>query len=263
MTVSQGVRAYSDETASCSAVGVKWEAIDFESAMRDRIIDIAFDEEGVADVENMLVSVADTDFALQQLSNILAPSGPLPNWRVGEAIAEAYLADHYACLFPWPDGRDERTSGSSLPGADLVGFTTDSEGACFAFGEVKTSGEDKHPPTVVHGRSGLHRQLEALRDNRSVRDRLVLYLAFRARTASWRHDFLSASRRYLIDTHDITLFGVLIRDVQPNVKDLQSRLVTLAADMPSATRLHILALYLPPNTINRLSSIAISYRREE
>ena len=263
MTVPQGVRAYSDETGSCSAVGVKWDAADLESAMKTRIVDIAFDQEGIADVENMLLSVADTDFALQQLSNILAPSGPLPNWRVGEAIAEAYLADHYACLFPWPDGRDERTSGSSLPGADLVGFTTNSEGVRFAFGEVKTSGQDKHPPDVVHGRSGLHKQLEALRDNRSIRHGLVLYLAFRAQTASWRNDFITASRRYLIDTHDITLFGVLIRDVQPRVEDLQNRLVKLAANMPNTTRLHILALYLPPNTINSLSSLAMLFRSQE
>ena len=263
MTVSQGVKVYSNETASCSAVGVKWEADDLERAMRARIVDITFDQEGVADVENMLLSVADTDFALQQLRNILAPSGPLPNWRVGEAIAEAYLADHYACLFPWPDGRDERTSGSSLPGADLVGFTTDSEGVRFAFGEVKTSAEDKYPPTVVHGRAGLHKQLETLRDHRGIRDGLVLYLAFRARNASWQHDFINASQRYLIDTHDITLFGVLIRDVRPNVKDLQNRLVQLATNMPNATRLYILALYLPRNAINSLSSLAMSYWREE
>ena len=262
MTVARGTTAYAHEIASCSAVGVEWNAADLESAMNPRIVDIVFDQEGVADVKNMLLSVADTDFELQQLRHILTSSRPLPNWRVGEAIAEVYLTDHYGCLFPWPDGRDERTRGSSLPGADLVGFTRDTQGTCFAFGEVKTSGEDKYPPTSVYGRSGLRQQLEALRDNQSIRDDLLLYLAFRAGTASWRGDFVAASKRYLTDTTDVVLYGVLIRDVSPNIGDIKDRLINLAVDIPAATRLYILVLYLPLNTIDYLSESAIAYRSE-
>ncbi len=71
-------------------------------------------------------------------------------WREGEALAQAWLTDHKDCDFPWPFNRDLRHHGASLPGAELVGFTgTDGEPR-FAFGQVKTSKEAKHPPQVVN-----------------------------------------------------------------------------------------------------------------
>ena len=80
------------------------------------------------------------------------------------AIAEVYLTDHRSCQFPWPLGRDERKSSSSLPRADLVGFRTDESGNALAFGEVKTSSEANYPPRVMYGETGLRKQLENLRD---------------------------------------------------------------------------------------------------
>ncbi len=114
-----------------------------------------------------------TEFAQEHLAEALADPDDIENWRVGEAIAEAYLTEHRNCQFPWPDGRDERKNGSSLPGADLVGIQHDAKGDRFAFGEVKTSGQAKHPPGVMYGRTGLKQQLEDLFDKVEIRTRPV------------------------------------------------------------------------------------------
>ena len=80
----------------------------------------------------------------------------LARWR---AIAEAYLTEHrdFCSLAGW---RDERKSGSSLPGADLVGFNRMNRATGFV-SRVKTSGEAKYAPVRLW-RTGLKQQLEDL-----------------------------------------------------------------------------------------------------
>ena len=185
----------------------------------------------------------------------------MENWRVGEAIAEAYLTNHRSCHFPWPDSRDERKSGSSLPGADLVGFSTDDKGCCLAFGEVKTSSEAKYPPGAMYGRTGLKTQLEDLRDSRVIRDDLLKYLGHRAVQAPWKQSFEAASRRYIRNSSDVLLYGVLIRDVPPHADDLRVRVNGLANDCPDGTRLELLALYLPIGSIDGLGEAILETRR--
>ncbi len=164
---------------------------------------------------------------------------------MGEAIAETYLTDRRSCSFPWPDGRDERKSGSSLPGADLVGFGVDDDGDCLAFGEVKTSSEQSYPPGAMYGRTGLKQQLEDLRDKETIRDDLVKYLGHRAGSAPWRARFEQAASRYLRNTSDIQLYGCLVRDVEPHQDDLRVRVGKLAVACPEGMRIELLALYLP------------------
>ena len=182
------------------------------------------------------------------------------DWRVGEAIAEAYLTDHRSCRFPWPDGRDERKGGSSLPGADLVGFGIDRDGDCFAFGEVKTSREGRYPPGTMHGRTGLKRQLEDLRDSDAIRDDRVRYLAHRAGSASWRARFQRAVVRYLGNSSDVQLYGVLVRDVEPHKDDLRLRVDELRAGCPEGTCIELLALYLPQESLDGIGEEIVSRR---
>lgn len=241
-------------------MGLAWEQDDLDKAIQGRVSEIVFDDAGTADVAMLLASVADTQFEQEELARVLGSPTNIEDWRVGEAIGEGYLVDHRDCSFPWPDGRDERKAGSSLPGADLVGFHADAGGDRFAFGEVKTSAEEQYPPQVMRGRHGLQQQLEDLRDQVSVRDDLVKYLGYRATTAAWQDRYRAASKRYLANSSDVQLFGILVRDVPPHESDLRTRIEKLAIGCPNGTRIEMLSIYLPASSIETLAAKALATR---
>ena len=195
-----------------------------------------------------------TEFEKDRLEEILKADPAVEDWEVGEALAESHVTTRRSCQFPWPDKWDKRKRRSSLPGADLAGIqeTNDTEHSCrFAFGEVKTSEDNRHPPGNMYGRRGLSAQLEDLRDNKQIRDTLFLYLGHRAVSAPWQSQFQSAAKRYLADHADIAIFGVLIRDVEPHEKDLAARSSALADKQPLSMGIELLAIYLPPGSIAR------------
>lgn len=260
MTVSEGAAVYIEGSAPCSGLGVAWSGVELDSALEGPVAALLFDDAGRAEIENILVGLAETEFEREGLRRALSDPGAVEDWRVGEAIAEAYLTDHRDCWFPWPDGRDERKRGSSLPGADLVGFCSDDQGDCFAFGEVKASSEAKYPPSTMHGRTGLKQQLEDLRDRVSVRDDLFKYLGHRARRADWIGRFQHATKRYLVNSSDVHLYGFLVRDVEPNKDDVRVRVEKLAENCPGGTTIEIVALYLPVRTIEGIGTVAIEAR---
>jgi hypothetical protein len=119
---------------------------------------------------------------------------------------------------------------------------------------VKTSTDDDVPPNVTYGRHGLKQQLEDLRDSKATRDILFLYLGFRAKGAPWAPTYQHAARRYLADSSDIAIFGILIRDTTPADGDLKARAKALAGACPASTVIHLLAIYLPANGIGTLVS---------
>lgn len=244
----------------CLGVGLRWLDNELNAAIDGRVAAVVFDDEGKANIGEILAGLAETEFEQAGLRRVLEDPDKIEDWRVGEAIAEAYLSDHRSCSFPWPDGRDERKSGSSLPGADLVGFGIDEEGDCFAFGEVKTSREGKYPPGAMHGRTGLKRQLEDLRDNEAIRKDLVKYLGHRAKLASWRARFARAASRYLGNTSDVQVYGVLVRDVEPHQDDLRVRVDDLGTGCPEGMRIELLALYLPRETLEGIGEEMVSRR---
>lgn len=256
--IAVGAECYSYGASPCTGMGRSWNTEELGAAINGQVSALVFDDQGKADIEVLLAGVAETSFEQAQLTRALAASDNVEGWRVGEAIAEAYLIEHRGCLFPWPDGRDERKSGSSLPGADLVGVQQDEQGDRFVFGEVKTSGEAKHPPGAVYGRTGLKQQLEDLRDKVGIRNDLFKYLGHRARNATWGDRFKAASKRYLNNSSDVQLFGVLVRDVKPNVDDVRVRVEKLGNGCPAGTQVELLALYLPTGAIGNLAAQALA-----
>lgn len=261
--IPAGTECYNLGAHPCTGAGRVWKDVELAKAINEQVSAIVCDDTGKADIEELLTGVVETDFDRQQLAAALADSNDIEDWRVGEAIAEAYLTVHRNCLFPWPDGRDERKSGSSLPGADLVGIQHDEHGDRFAFGEVKTSAEAKYPPGVVYGRTGLKQQLEDLRDKVGIRHDLFKYLGHRAKAAHWLERFRAASRRYLANTSDVQLFGVLVRDVDPHEDDVRARVEKLSNGCPAGTQIELIALYLPSGAISSLASIVLSDTRRE
>lgn len=260
MTVAAGKPCYSLGVAPVIGSGILWSAEELHDAIIGDVSAAVFDDSGTANIAELLASVAETDFAQEQLASALSSSASLEDWRVGEAIAETYLTQHHACSFPWPDGRDERKGGSSLPGADLVGFHADNLGDRFAFGEIKTSGEKQYPPQIMYGRTGLKQQLEDLRDSKGIRDGLMKYLGHRAANAAWIDRYKAASKRYLGDSSDIQLYGMLVRDVDPHEDDLRARVEVLHKNCPGSTRIELFSLYLEPGSIAQLAVKALSTR---
>ena len=260
MTVSAGAATYSVGKVPCTGAGLRWSSDELNAAIDAPVAAALFDDEGKANIDEILAGLAETNFAQEGLRRVLENPDEVEDWRVGEAIAETYLTDHRSCYFPWPDERDERKSGSSLPGADLVGFGTDGDGDCLAFGEVKTSSDRNYPPRAMYGRTGLKQQLEDLRDSTSIRDGLLKYLAHRAMEAPWRAQFENAGRRYLQNKSDVQLYGFLVRDVEPHQDDLRVRVGALAGNCPVGTRIELIALYLPQGSIGGIGATMVSRR---
>lgn len=122
MTMALGTLKYSIGAAPVTGCGVSWTADELNAVLAGRVGEIIFDDAGKADLAVLLAGLPDTEFDQTTIRDVLAVTRAPEDWRVGEALAQSYLVRHRQCYFPWPDGRDERKSGSSLSGADLVGF---------------------------------------------------------------------------------------------------------------------------------------------
>jgi hypothetical protein len=257
MKITAGKKSYSAGTPPVKADGLSFSQTELDYALEQRLPPLLRDDVGKSKIEEYLGGVAKTAFAADQLKTALNATCPVKDWQVGESLAEAYLVDHRDCEFPWPTGRDLRNPNASPAGADLVGFQKYGVTRRFAFGEVKTSGEEKWPPQVVTGRHGLAKQLELLRDSEQTKHHLVIiYLGHRAPNSSWESSYKESVIRYFKDSSDVSLFGFLIRDVAPNTGDLQSRAKTLAKGCPKETSIELNAVYLPPKSICSLAAKA-------
>lgn len=256
MAIVSGAELYNADVAPVSARGVSLTDAELEDALSGSVSQILWDDPGLADLEAILTSVVTTDFSDKSVKRILSSPPALENWRVGEALAEAFLVEHRHCEFPWPSGRDLKNPTASPAGTDLVGFQKTGGGTSdhrFAFGEVKTSEQEAWPPSVMEGRHGLKRQLEDLRDSTPVKDSLAKYLGHHANGTAWLPRYQSAAARYLANPADVSLFGVMVRDVEPRSEDLASRAVALASDCSSQISIELRAIYLPKKSINTLA----------
>ena len=263
MTMAAGTEVYNADAEPVIARGVSYTDAELDVTLCGSVSHILWDDAGTAALGTILTSVVTTDFSDQSVKRVLSSRATPENWRVGEALAEAFLVEHRACEFPWPSGRDLKNPSASPAGTDIVGFQeTNKETKLyrFAFGEVKTSEQEKWPPGVMNGRHGLMKQLEDLRDSTNVKDSLVKYLGHHADRAAWLPLYKSAAKRYLSDPCDVSLFGILIRDVEPKPEDLARRAKDLAAGCPDTTSIELRAMYLPRKTINSLSERAVRAR---
>jgi hypothetical protein len=248
-----GTQVYEAHHNPVLARGLSFTQVELETMLTHEVRAIILDEEGKQEIAALLGGLAQTEFQSASLQEILNLDRPLEPWRVGEAIAESYLAGHRQCEFPWPGGRDLKNPKSSPAGTDLVGFQThDSTAVRFSFAEVKTSSDPNHPPSLMHGRHGMKQQLDDLRDSAAVKNALVHYLALHATRRPWVEKFKKAAGRYLNDQSDVGIFGVLVRDVDPDAADCSGRASQLANQCPPLTVIELLALYLPAGSIEAL-----------
>lgn len=258
-SVNWGNEIYSVDYQSVKARGVSLEESELEGHLQGSVRTILTDPQGNSDIEAMLSSVVSAGFEKTALDNLLKDESSTPDWLVGEALAEAFVADNESCVFPWPSGRDLKNPEASATGADLVGFqSTGDEGKPyrFAFGEVKTSEEEKWPPQVVKSKSGLQKQLEDLRDSTKTKSGLFRYLGHHAKNSDWSEMYKSAASLYLKSKYeDASLFGILVRDVDPKDLDLKQRAINLSQNKPPNTSISLYSLYLPKKSICKLPEI--------
>lgn len=253
MKIATGKKVYSAGTPPVKAEGFLFSQVELDYALEHRLPPLLRDDVGKKRIEELINGLATTAFAVEQLASALNVVPSAYDWQIGESLAEAYLVDHKDCEFPWPTGRDLRNPNASPAGADLVGFQIHGASRRFAFGEVKTSEEEKWPPQVITSRHGLAKQLEVLRDSEQIKQHLVIiYLGHRAPSSDWKMVYQQAVKRYLNNTSDISLFGFLVRDVDPKAEDLQSPAKVLAQGCPKETSIELHALYLPPKSIGSL-----------
>lgn len=258
--VAAGAVQYTLGTPPVIGFGIALSDEELSSSLVGPVAELVFDDEGKADLTSLLTGLPETEFNPDAIRGILSNSTEPEDWRVGEALAESYLVHNRNCQFPWPDGRDERKSGSSLPGADLVGFHNDGRCDRFAFGEIKTSSDRNYPPGAMYGQTGLKQQLEDLRNNHIIRQNLVKYLGHRAKNAAWEPRFKNAAGKFLKDSNDVRIFGAMVRDVPPHEDDLRARTDKLGDGCPVNMRMELLAIYIPENSISTLSEKVVQSR---
>jgi hypothetical protein len=76
------------------AEGVTFSGVDLDLALTRRLPPILSDLAGTRQIQDLLGGVANTAFAADILRAALKPTRTVYDWQVGEAMAEAYLADH-------------------------------------------------------------------------------------------------------------------------------------------------------------------------
>jgi hypothetical protein len=200
-------------------------------------------------VETFSSSIPSTGFNNTAiLLDIFTLEGPTNQWRIGEAMAEFYLESEKNARFYWNELRDQRNINSNKTGADLVGFIEIDGETVFLFGEVKTSNDPDRPPQVLYGKSGMIKQLEDLATDEKKVKALIRYLGTKARlyesTDPFRIDFDKALNSYISNMNKYNLIGILVRDVDPDKKDVESRYAALKKTVNVLTGLQLIALYI-------------------
>lgn len=258
MKFSEGKQVYKLSESNCIGVGLRWSKDQVNGDLIARVGEVFFDEQGNEEFLELLTGVGGSEFSTIELKHTWLKFGTFDLWRVGEAIAEAFLVDNCSCNFPWPMSRDSRRQTASLPGADLVGLKKDKASYRFIFGEIKTSSQERYPPSVMLGSKGLQKQVEYLAVNPKIRRDLVRYLGNHARSATWKGQYQLALKRYLTNSEDYQLIGVLVRGVLPNPRDLEKCVRELGTKSSIKTNIKLYGLYFLDDGLLEIKDSLIS-----
>jgi hypothetical protein len=232
--------------------GISLEDSEILNHLRTSVRNNLLDKEVQSSILNDLTGLLGTGFSSE---NILADIQALENaepedlrdWRIGEALSEVVLEDNFQCRFHWNELRDARNPKGNKTGADLVGFVECENNVLFLFGEVKTSSEaGSRPPQVMTKADGIENQLKDLYSNRKKRQLLITYLKSKtmllAASNPFKIDFDLALRTYYL-SEQYQLIGVLVRDVESDVRDVSISYNKIKATILDPVGLKLIALY--------------------
>lgn len=248
MTLPFIVVEYEENLKSVTWQGLRLcDGEELSSFMREEVADRLKDTPERDEFHNHLQGLALTGMGEESLKEVLSKEIPEERpWAVGEALAEALLIRRHRVVFPWNMERDKRNAKSNLSGADIVGFLPINSGFRLVLGEVKTSSEEKYPPQVMFGRSGLSHQIDNLAKDMSKIYQLIKWLYSRCKGTRYEKAYNQSLTFYLnTGNKAVSLFGILIRDTGPNVLDLERRGQTLCHTVVHPTSCELIAVYLP------------------
>lgn len=214
-----------------------------QNDVADRLYDISWKKDFNEDLRGLAL----TGMGKENLEAVLnSEIEEERGWAIGEALAEAYLIQSHGIIFPWNMKRDKRHPKASLPGADIVGFLPTKTGFILAIGEVKTSSQERCPPTVMSGRSGnMGYQINNLATNLGLIFQILKWLHPRCKGTRYQDAYFQSLTTYLNSGNKAaSLFGLLIRDTKPNQLDLEKQGNSLAQNISHPTSCELIALYL-------------------
>ena len=241
----------------CSGIMVRRNGFDVYLAgrVRERHYDIGGRDRLIEDFSDVYT----TGFGPEELESTVPDSRPTEPWNIGESFAECFLEDHRSAKFPYHTMRDLKNPNASPAGADLAGYFYQNDTVLFLFGEVKTSAEEKHPPSVVES---LRTQLEKLESGSSVRN-LIYWLAGKVQHLNAddpdKQNFAKAACSYA--NGEIKIVGVLVMGTSPDRRDVERMFERLKRGLQQQILLELLALYLPV-AVGELPEIMEGDRRD-
>lgn len=261
LSVAFGKKEYEIDAPQIIAYGVSHTDEEMIDALTNEVYEKVYDVSGITDlVDSVLINLTDTGFDNSLLMQIFTSMNDdcIEDWVIGEAYAQAYLEDNFSSILPWNLRRDIKKPGSSLPGADIVGFHLQDETVYFLFGEIKTSSDRNYPPSLMYGPTGLTKQLEDLCTEQNTILSLISYLGFRLKGTQHWSLYQNAFRNYCINNFNVHIIGVLVRDVVPNKKDLSAKVNSLSSYCINGRQINLLAIYLPQGAIPKFVAIVKS-----
>jgi len=225
--------------------------------VQTEVLDRLDDEVQKAEFRDHLNGLELTQMGKENLESVLNAEIPKQrDWAAGEALAEAFLIKMRGIIIPWNMGRDKRNPHASLPGADLIGFLPVKGGFCFALGEVKTSSEERSPPQVM---SSLITQIDKLAFHMTTINQIIQWLYARVKCEqNQKHQeiFDSCCKSYFSSSNRrVALFGILIRDTEPDERDLVAGGKKLRDKLAPPTQCDLVALYIPLKKSQLVESI--------
>jgi len=244
--------AYEQENSdrNCCYLGYKFDEKyvkeHFSNEIKKRLVDYA----GTKELVRSFDDIVETDFDRSVLEKIVQLDlEKIEIWKIGEAFSEFFLETAFQVRFWHNHLRDLKNPKASPTGADLVGFIDIEGNTLFVFGEVKTSEDERCPPQVVYGRTGLKNQISELKNNKTISNNLIRYLGFKVRdlpkTDPFYMDYHNALRIFIRNRYRIHLFGLLVRDTKCNSKDLESGYNNLKDTTHKDMIIKLIGLYIP------------------
>lgn len=207
------------------------------SQLAIKLKNILSDVETTNDLLENFETIGLTGFSSDRLNEIAVldlPANYFKKWRIGEALSHVLLEENYDCWIPFSKEANTTNHNTSNTGIDIIGIATDSHGnMLLLFAEVKTSSEAACPPQIVHSSKSdcLTNQLKDIIKNKKKRNEHMRYLAKEFGTDHPQIErFVEAARRYL-SNDEYALYGLVVRDTEPNKDDLEVTSNALTTDI--------------------------------
>ena len=234
-----------DDNGRIEYEGVSFRNDNFSAFLKQTISPIYKDEEYNCQMKEIAIEM--TGFDSENLQAVFDEMPKVSNFRIGELVAEKIVESRYNAKFTYNSDRDLKNLKSNNTGADLVGFIEMEDGAInFLFGEVKTSEEEKTPPGVMYGATGMIDQLTDLSIKQDKIKSLVKWLFIKCHSdkdLTVQRYIKEAMSFYAKDRGNIRLIGVLVRDTSPNELDLKNRYEDLKSKINGQRNVQLLAVY--------------------